>query len=261
MKFLHISDLHIHGHSEDNVNVNNMFTFVSKSYPDHKLIITGDITDDGKPEQYMIARELLDFFFGKVFFCPGNHDFGASGLFYSQEKANMFDDMLTRYFNQGGVFTGTSSLPVVNILEEDNIKIMLIALDSNLETNTPFDFSCGEIGKTQLGALDTILSANMDMTKIVFFHHHPFMHSDPFMEMKDAKSLIRTLYGRVDLVLFGHKHEMMQWQGRYKTKYILASDDSPGKNYAKEIVIGASGIKVNLVPLMSLALITNQFSI
>jgi len=121
---------------------------------------------------------------------------------------------------------------------------MLIALDSTLETEQPFDFACGEIGESQLNALNTVLliTSNTGIVKILFFHHHPFMHTDPFMELKDAQALAKTIFNRVDLVLFGHKHEMGEWKNRYAAKYVLASDNSPGKKYAKEITIDGKGI-------------------
>ena len=238
MKFLHLSDLHIHTHKKDNSDVINLLSFVKKTYENHQLIITGDIVDDGKIEQFENANKLLEPFKGQIFICPGNHDFGAAGTFYSHERALHFDEMLAKPLNQGGTFKGDST-PVVNILKDNNIKIMLIALDSNLETEHFFDFSCGEIGESQLKALDTILStpSNAEMVKVLFFHHHPFMVNDPSMLLKDADALARTIYNRVDLVLFGHKHEMGEWQNRFNAQHVLASDNSPGNLYAKEITI------------------------
>lgn len=152
--------------------------------------------------------------------------------------------------NQGGTFKGDST-PVVNTLNDGNIKIMLIALDSNLETEQPFDFACGEIGDSQLSALNTILSTvpGAGMVKVLFFHHHPFMVNDPFMELKDAKALAKIVYNRVDLILFGHKHEMNQWEKRWGTKYMLASDNSPGKRFAKEITIDGKDISVQPIQI------------
>jgi 3',5'-cyclic AMP phosphodiesterase CpdA len=250
MKFLHLSDLHIHTHKDDNQDAISLLSFVSKAYPDHRLIITGDIADDGTVKQFENAYKLLKPFTGKVFICPGNHDFGAAGNFYSYERAVHFDDILATQLNQGGTFTGDST-PVVNILKDDDREIMLIALDSNLETEQPFDFACGEIGESQLKALNTILSTvqNTGIVKVLFFHHHPFMHNNPFMELMDAKALAKTIYNRVDLVLFGHKHEMNQWKNRYGAKYVLASDNSPGKDYAKEIIIDQQGISVSAIPI------------
>ncbi len=250
MKFIHLSDLHIHTNNNNNTEVGSTLNFVLKKYPDHRVIVTGDITDDGAVEQYENAYTLLQPFKDKIFICPGNHDFGAAGNFFSQERALCFDHFLAKQLNQGGTFKGDNT-PVVNVLKDGSTKIMLIALDSNLETDQPFDFACGKIGKFQLSALDTILTTtpSAGMVKVLFFHHHPFMVNDPFMELKDAKALARIVYGRVDVILFGHKHQMHQWEKRWGTEYILASDNSPGKRFAKEITIDGTSILVRPVPL------------
>lgn len=250
MKFIHLSDLHIHTNDRDNAEVSSMLKFVLKNYPNHRLIVTGDITDDGAIEQYAKAYILLQPFQDRIFICPGNHDFGAAGNFYSHERALRFDEILAKQLNQGGTFKGDCT-PVVNVVRDGSTEIMLIALDSNLETQHPFDFACGEIGEFQLKSLSTLLATtqNTQMVKVLFFHHHPFMVNDPFMEMKDAQTLARSVYGRVDIVLFGHKHEMKQWENRWGAKYILASDNSPGKQFAKEITIDGTGISVTHVPI------------
>jgi len=51
-KFLHISDLHIHRQEQKNADVARLLEFISETYPEHYLIITGDITDDGDKKQY-----------------------------------------------------------------------------------------------------------------------------------------------------------------------------------------------------------------
>lgn len=250
MKFLHLSDLHIHTYGKDNTDVTAMLSFIYEKYPDHRLIITGDITDDGTEDQFENAYELLQPFQNRIFICPGNHDFGAAGNFYSHERALRFDHFLAKQLVQGGTFKGDST-PVVNVVRDGDTEIMLIALDSNLETHHPFDFACGEIGEYQLNALNTILTSGprTGMVKVLFFHHHPFMVNDPFMELKDAKDLAKTIYGKIDLVLFGHKHEVGQWEKRWSTKYMIASDNSPGKSFAKEITIDGSGVSVTSVPI------------
>lgn len=251
MKFLHLSDLHIHTNAVDNEEADAILKFILNTYPDHRLIITGDIVDDGTENQYENAYAMLLPFKEKVYICPGNHDFGAVGNFFSQERAERFDTFLAKGLNQSGTFKGDST-PVVNVLKDNGLEIMLIALDSNLETENFFDFACGEIGEPQLNALGTLLATtpSVGTVKVLFFHHHPFMVNDPFMELKDAKALARTVYNRVDLILFGHKHEMREYKKQWGTKYILASDNSPGKSYAKEITIDANGVSVKAVPIM-----------
>lgn len=247
MKFIHLSDLHIHSSNNDNAALIESLDFIFGAYPQHGLIITGDITDDGAPKQYQNAYELLKPFIGRIFICPGNHDFGAVGSLYSEERALRFDASLSIPLNQGGTFKGDCT-PVVNVIKDEKAEIMLIALDSNLETEIPFDFACGEIGNSQLRALDTILgTASPHAVKILFFHHHAFTVNDPFMELMDAKALAKVVYNRTDVVLFGHKHEMRQWENTWGAKYVLASDNSSDKDFAKEIAIAEGAISVESI--------------
>ena len=246
MKFIHLSDLHFHRHNDNNVEALKVLENIKQKYKDHHLIITGDIVDDGHEKQFKRAFEALEEFTGRVFICPGNHDFGAAGNFYSRERAERFDKYLSIRLEQGGTFTGDAT-PVVNVLEENDQQVMLIALDTNLETEHPFDFACGKVGKKQRKALNTILSdpTTTNMVKILFFHHHPYMHGNPFMELQDGRKLMRTIYNRVDVVLFGHRHVMDMWQDVNGIQYILASDNSPGKKYAREITIVQDVITVD----------------
>lgn len=245
MKFIHVSDLHFHRHQQHNQEANNLLKTIKGRYPDHMLIVTGDITDDGHTLQFQNAFEALKAFKEKVFIAPGNHDFGAVGNFYSKERALHFDEMLSIPLQQGGTFKGDNT-PVVNVVAEGDDRAMLIALDTNLETDHPFDFACGEVGSEQLSAVDRILSdpSNAEAVKLLFFHHHPFMHNNPFMELKDALDLMRTIFGRVDILLFGHKHVSRRWKNINGIQFILASDNSPGKDWAREISIEKKDITV-----------------
>ncbi len=159
--------------------------------------------------------------------------------------------MLSEPLDQGGTFTGDTT-PIVNVIKEGKDKVMLIALDTNLETEHPFDFACGEVGETQLAALDTILSnqSDMEITKVLFFHHHPRMHNNPFMELKDAYDFWRIIFGKADVLMFGHKHVSNIWHNMNGIQYVLASDNSPGKKYAREIIIEKGVISVSDVTIL-----------
>jgi 3',5'-cyclic AMP phosphodiesterase CpdA len=249
MKFIHISDLHYHKNKKDNKAADKVLKALKANYPKHNLIVTGDITDDGHNEQYENAYKALNPFKGKVFIVPGNHDFGAAGNLFSKERALRFDSMLSQRLDQGGTFTGDNT-PIVHVLEEGNTRVMLIGLDTNLETLHPFDFACGVVGEEQLSGLDAILSntESASMIKILFFHHHPFMHGNPFMQLSDAEQLMRTIYNRIDVLLFGHKHTSEKWENYGSIKYVLASDNSPGKDWAREITV--KGSDVSMEPIM-----------
>lgn len=248
MKILHLSDLHFHRNDGDNQEVTAALANVLRKYQDHLIVITGDIVDDGHEKQYEKAFEQLKEFKGRLFIAPGNHDFGALGNFYSKEMARRFDEMLSKPLEQGGTF-GAENKPVINVVKEGQDSVMLIGLDTNLETDHPFDFACGEVGETQLAQLTTILASPIvpEMKRVLFFHHHPFVHNNPFMELKDGPGLVRAVYGKVDVILFGHKHEMMKWENRWNLRYILASDNSPGKRKAGEITIKDGAVKFKYV--------------
>jgi 3',5'-cyclic AMP phosphodiesterase CpdA len=249
-KFLHISDLHIHKCYEKNTDVTLLFDYISKNYPEHKIIITGDITDDGDKIQYENAYEYLKPFEGRLFICPGNHDYGIMGNIYSADRAQMFDEYLSMPLKQNGCFKGCTT-PIINTIIDGDSKIDLIALDSNLETSIPFDFACGEIGEQQLDFLREYFKEKNNRVKIIFFHHHPFIIDDPFMKLRDAEELVRIIYNNVDVVLFGHKHVMWSWEKIWGSKHVLASDNSPGKYCAKEIVVDGLYITVNTAGILS----------
>lgn len=250
MKFIHISDLHFHRRKADNKKALATLDFIKQNHPNHNLIVTGDIVDDGHEKQFKQAHAALNPFKGNVFICPGNHDFGAAGNFYSRERAERFDHALSIPLEQGGTFTGDTT-PVVNVVKDKNDQVMLIALDTNLETEHPFDFACGEVGDRQLAALCNILSnpESAHFTKILFCHHHPFIHGNAFMELVDGRELMRTIYSKVDVLLFGHKHEIGEWKDNNGIQHILASDNSPGKDLASELTVNKTKITTKKVKI------------
>jgi 3',5'-cyclic AMP phosphodiesterase CpdA len=261
MQFIHLSDLHFHRRKNDNRSITNMLQFVAENYPAHYLLLTGDITDDGDTTQYERAAEALSIFKGRIFICPGNHDFGAAGMFYEQKRASFFDEKLSIPLAQQGSFAGATR-PVVNVARNSDEQALIIALDSNLETMTPFDFACGEIGEQQLQALNEILGnySSSGMTKILLFHHHPFMRHDPFMELKDAERLWATVYLRIDVLLFGHKHVSQMWTDYGGVPFVLAADNSPGKDYAREITVTSAGVSVSDIAIAPTALTARMSS-
>lgn len=251
MKIIHLSDLHFHIGHDDNTLATDMLEFIHKHYPKHYLIITGDIVDDGHERQYKNAFNALRRFEKRVFICPGNHDFGAIGSFYSKERAERFNEFLSIPLKQGGTFNKDNT-PIVNIIKQEDEKVMLIGLNTNIESKDPFEFACGQVGERQLASLQTVLTSphNLKIPKILFLHHHPFVHSNPYIELKDARELIRTIYYRVDVVLFGHKHVGNVWTNCLGIPYILAAEKSPGKPTAKEITIENGKITIGDIPIM-----------
>jgi predicted MPP superfamily phosphohydrolase len=70
-KFIQLSDLHVHDNNEANENValDKIVQFLIHKYSDDPplVLITGDIVNDGKEQQYKAASDLLQQLVGKGF--------------------------------------------------------------------------------------------------------------------------------------------------------------------------------------------------
>ena len=230
MNLVHISDLHIHSNRVDNSQVYNKIVTIKTKYADCLPITTGDITDDGSPEQYENAKDLSGLK------APGNHDYGYAGNIYDSEKAEMFDKTFGTCF---------ADINIPHITITDGVR--LIGLDSNLETDHPFDFACGEIGLLQLSLLDKTLQSKMPTA--VYLHHHPFIRNDPFMELRDARNFMRTIYGRIDVLLFGHRHVEQIWHDTCGIKLIHAAGRLDDSDHVLRIAINDGEVSSEYVEI------------
>ena len=242
MKILHISDLHIHMNEKKNERVVQALNYIYKHYPDHIIVVTGDIVDSGTKEQYERAYQLLFPFCGRILVCPGNHSEGIKGNFYNKVCAKMFDDFLSLPLKQNGTYYGYNS-PVVSNIKD----FRFIGLDSNIESNSAFRFAQGIIGNKQLKLLKPLLDTAQ--IKVLYFHHHPFMYTDPTMRLKDSKKLEKVITGQVDVLLFGHKHVPQTWQGKWDIPWICAADALGDADTCMEISNETELLTVKEVPI------------
>ena len=247
-KFFHLSDLHFHSTSRKNQTITTKLRWLAKTYPDHYAILTGDLTDDGQLAQYEACQEGLEVFKDRLFVCPGNHDAGPLGNFFDALCLDRFNRLLMFGMGQGKEYI--DDMPVVHFLRDPDTTVMLIGLDSTLKTTHPFDFACGKIGKVQRRNLKTYLqqSTAQHAVKFVYFHHHPFLHTDPFLWLKDAEKFLRLITGQIHIMLFGHHHQLGSWQ-YYGIPYILAADNLEAATTVREIVVDGPKILVNTLPI------------
>ena len=247
VKFIQLSDLHIHGsEKEDNVNCRKIMDFIVNKYSNDKqnekpiILLTGDITDDGKENQYKIAvdilKPLVDNEF-KVLATPGNHDYGLAGNIYTEKSQQLFQDYILGELidipkaKQQGIKM-EDIYPMVTI-EGD---VLFIGLDSVVGNEDEFlHFASGEVGKPQRKELVNILKTNANSGKkvVVYFHHHPFyrnLFKKIVLEMDDAKKVLRILAGLVDFVCFGHKHVSDIWTAEHNIDWILGSGKTTERN-------------------------------
>lgn len=159
----------------------------------HAVIITGDLVDQGEPEQYVHLKSLLAPLAIPYYLLVGNHD-------DRQALRDTFSDreelQASKAFVQYAVDLGP---------------LRLIALDSMVPGQ-----SAGLLCDTRLAWLGEQLEAARDMPVIVALHHPPFVsgigHMDALrLEPASADQLARLIarYPNVERVICGHVHRPM----------------------------------------------------
>jgi len=247
LKLIHISDAHWHSDNKNNSRQIELVHALEPYLETHYILNSGDVTDDGAEAQYLRAAKWMGPWKQKSHwvFIPGNHSYGYKGNWYSNECARRFDEMLSVPFNNGYFFDKT---PMLTPIYEGNNCHLIIALNSNLKTDTPFDFACGEIGQKQLDQLSDILWERGEYTTItLMLHHHPWLHWDPFMRLKDANKLLNRIKGKIDILLFGHRHVAGEWYGRWNIPLTLAAPSTPAAGWFNEITIQGKAISVRKI--------------
>lgn len=244
MNFIHLSDLHAHHEDVNNEKLASRIEALKKieekDSPD-TFFLTGDLTDDGRPDQRDKLKALLDSLARQMITIPGNHDYGTLGSAYEEDRAKAFDD-LSKYYGNGPFFF---KIPV----QVRTGNVLFILLNSCLETESPTDFACGKIGVGQLGLLDRILRKSDGLVKIVCLHHHPIWHSDPTMKLLDGDLFMKTISGRVDVLCFGHRHVYGRYDGQYGIKFILAAPALFETTFVDRVVVENGKVSVETVQL------------
>ncbi len=154
------------------------------------LVATGDLTADGRPEEYAALRDLLAGLRMPWLLLPGNHD----------DRDTMraaFPEMPWDH-------------PEFLLWAADRGPLRLVALDSVI----PGDHR-GELCGERLGWLDRALAAAPDRPTVVMMHHPPFAtgigHLDRMglVETDGLAAVIRR-HRQVVRILCGHVHRPIQ---------------------------------------------------
>lgn len=74
MLIAHISDLHIDNGQRSRERAQRVLAYVAAMSDVDLVVLTGDLTDHGRPEEYAELAELLQHAGHPVAHCPGNHD-------------------------------------------------------------------------------------------------------------------------------------------------------------------------------------------
>ena len=164
--------------------------------PPDLVVITGDLTERGRPEEYAELRRILAALAAPFVVLPGNHDRRAP---------------LRAAFADLGVLPATDPLAYT----VESFPVRLICLDSLIE-----GMGRGRLGPEQLAWLDHRLTEAPARPTVVALHHPPFptgiSHVDAVgLEDADAFAAVIARHRQVERVIAGHVHRAMQrrWAG------------------------------------------------
>lgn len=161
------------------------------------VLATGDLTQDGLPEDYALLRSAFDRLAMPVYVIPGNHD----------NRTHLRAAFADRgYLPETGEFLHYAV---------DRHPLRLIGLDTVIPDNVG-----GQMCSARLRWLEDRLSEQPDRPTVIFMHHPPFATGIAFMDRpafggaEDLEALIGR-FPRVQLVTCGHVHRAIQtrWAG------------------------------------------------
>lgn len=167
------------------------------SPPADAVLVTGDITNDGKPEQYAEVRRLLSRLTVPVYPIPGNHDERTGLRTAFPQLEYLCKERFIQY-----------------VVEDHPVRI--VALD----TVVPGE-AHGALCDERLDWLDRTLKAAPDRPTIVMMHHPPvetgIEHMDEMMCLSGTDILADIVQRnpQIERILCGHVHRPihLRWHG------------------------------------------------
>ena len=189
MLIAQLSDVHVGGGRYREEVLHAAIDEINRAEPD-LVVIAGDLTDDGYPDQYPLAAdELGALACPQIVRVPGNHDARNVGYLLYEEIFGARDSRLR--------------------LEAAGHAVSIVAVDSSKP-----DIDEGEIGREHYRWIQEGFADEVDL-RIFVCHHHLVpvpgtgRERNQVLDAGDVLSLLRQC--SVDLVLSGHRHVPYVW--------------------------------------------------
>ncbi len=189
MLIVQLSDIHTGGARYQEAFLEAAIREINQSRPD-LVVVAGDVTDEGYPDQYAAAKEQLDALdCPRLVVVPGNHDARHVGYLQYEQAFGPRDSRLR--------------------LTAGDVEVALVAVDSSKP-----DLDEGEIGREHYGWIEEGFRGPADLRAFVCHHHlMPIpgtgRERNQVLDAGDVLSLLRRC--EVDLVLSGHRHVPYVW--------------------------------------------------
>jgi len=160
------------------------------------VLLTGDLVDEGRPDEYAQARRLLSKLAIPCLVIPGNHD-------HRENFRTAFADHA--YLPSEG--------PMHYCIDDHAVRI--VALDSCVP-----GLHHGDVDAEGLAWLRRTLEADRAKPTLLMLHHPPFASGIPYMDTYSyanpapLEAVLRD-FGNIERVLCGHVHRTMlrRWAG------------------------------------------------
>jgi|GEM_PF-3519356 len=205
--FVHVTDTHLGGRSEDNraENFRAFINEIKQLQPGPAFVVlTGDAVDSGQRREYEVLKELVDELerYVPVHICLGNHDIGWG---YPANGAEIFLE----------IFHGRK---LYDSFKKDGIQFAWLHPYPSFEVYPVFAYwtEAGSVvpldmGEEQERWLEGIVSSDTG-TLILFFHQPPGDVFGDEMLFGLMRALSKVPPGRKVWIICGHGHSNSNWR-------------------------------------------------
>lgn len=202
LRVVQLSDMHLRARPGDTlrgvdtgVTLRAVLQAMSRDQHPDLLLLTGDLAEDAVPVAYARLRDLVGATGVPAWCLPGNHD---------------DRELVQAELNRDGLATPRS-------------KRMGGWLFVLLDSSVPGSIG-GELGTSELAALDDVLSSHADEPTVVALHHPPVALGSRWIDalgLADAGAFINIIgaHPQVRAVIWGHAHQV--WTGHWGDTQLL----------------------------------------